>query len=108
MKLKGTIKLINETKTFDSGFSVREFVVTTQDDKYPQDIQLQLVKDNTRLLDGIKVSDVIDVEFNLQGREWTSPQGDVKYFNSLVAWKITTEQTEVEKVEIDDKDSLPF
>jgi hypothetical protein len=28
------------------------------------------------------------VSFNLRGREWTSPKGEVKYFNSLEAWKI--------------------
>jgi hypothetical protein len=30
----------------------------------------------------------IEVSFNLRGREWTSPQGEVKYFNSLDAWRI--------------------
>jgi len=28
------------------------------------------------------------VSFNLRGREWTSPQGEVKYFNTLDAWRI--------------------
>ena len=30
----------------------------------------------------------MEVSFNLRGREWTSPQGEVKYFNSLDAWRI--------------------
>ena len=28
------------------------------------------------------------VSFNLRGREWTSPKGEIKYFNSLEAWRI--------------------
>ncbi len=39
-ELTGKIKLIQEPKTFDSGFSKREMVVTVEDGKYPQDINL--------------------------------------------------------------------
>jgi hypothetical protein len=48
----------------------------------------------------------VEVSFNLRGREWTSPTGDVKYFNTLEAWRIETAQapTPEEKVEED----LPF
>jgi len=28
------------------------------------------------------------VTFNLRGREWRNPQGEVKYFNSLDVWKL--------------------
>jgi hypothetical protein len=55
---------------------------------YPQDIQFQLTQDKCSLLDGFNINDQIDVSFNLRGREWTSPQGEVKYFNSLDAWRI--------------------
>ena len=41
MQVKGNIKLINETQTFDSGFQKREFVVTTND-MYPQDIKIEM------------------------------------------------------------------
>jgi hypothetical protein len=39
-------------------------------------------------LDQVQVSDQIEVSFNLRGREWTSPQGEIKYFNTLEAWRI--------------------
>ena len=39
-------------------------------------------------MNDVKVGDTIVVSFNLRGREWTSPQGEVKYFNSLDAWNI--------------------
>ena len=28
------------------------------------------------------------VEFSLRGREWTSPKGEVRYFNSLETWSV--------------------
>jgi hypothetical protein len=40
------------------------------------------------LLDGYQVGGEISVNFNLRGREWTSPQGDVRYFNSLEVWRL--------------------
>ncbi len=44
LKLKGTIKLIGEKQTFDSGFQKVEFVVTTED-QYPQDVKFEIVQD---------------------------------------------------------------
>ncbi len=40
----GTIKVIEDLKTFPSGFMKREFVITTND-KYPQDIKFEVTKD---------------------------------------------------------------
>ena len=39
-------------------------------------------------IDTIQVGQKVNVYFNLRGREWTNPQGEIKYFNSLDAWKI--------------------
>ena len=72
-----------------SSFKKREFVVEYADNPmYPQFIKFQLVQDRTNLLDGIEVGDKLEVTFNLRGREWTDPQGEKKYFNSLDAWRI--------------------
>ena len=43
--IEGTVKVIEATMTFDSGFQKREIVITTQDDKFPQDVKLEFVKD---------------------------------------------------------------
>eukprot|EP01041_Mallomonas_annulata_P030605 gene30605-52780_t len=48
----------------------------------------QLTQDKCSLADGVNTNDQIEVSFNLRGREWTSPQGEVKYFNTLEAWRI--------------------
>jgi hypothetical protein len=55
---------------------------------YPQDIMFQATQDKCSLLDAVHSGEQVEVSFNLRGREWTSPQGEVKYFNTLEAWRI--------------------
>ncbi|MFT5123475.1 MAG: single-strand DNA-binding protein [Kiritimatiellia bacterium] len=81
-ELTGKIKVIFDTQTFPSGFTKREFVVTTAD-KYPQDIKLNLLKDKTGLLDRFDEADEVKVNFDLSGREYQE-----KYYVDLNAWKI--------------------
>lgn len=87
-KLTGTIKMIGETTQVTEKFSKREFVVTESSSMYPQDILFQSTQDKCSLMDGFQVNEQVEVSFNLRGREWTSPQGEVKYFNTLEAWRI--------------------
>lgn len=87
-QLTGIVKVLNDTQQITDTFKKREFVVTDNSSQYPQDILFQAVQANTDKLNDINVGDAITVSFNLRGREWTSPQGEVKYFNSLDAWNI--------------------
>lgn len=88
MEVQGTIKLIDETKTYGSnGFRKREVVITT-DEQYPQPIQIEFVQDKTDLLNNYKVGQPVKISINIRGREWTNAQGEVKYFNSLQGWRI--------------------
>jgi len=83
MELSGTIKEILEERAPTPTFKVREFVITTQDDRYPQHIILQCVNDRTTMLDGYQAGERVRVQFDLRGRENSG-----RYFNSLNAWKI--------------------
>lgn len=87
-KLTGTIKVISDTQRISEKFQKREFVVTDTASMYPQDILFQATQDKCTLLDTFQVNDNIEVSFNLRGREWTSPQGEIKYFNTIEAWRI--------------------
>jgi hypothetical protein len=87
-KLTGQIKVIGETIQVTEKFAKREIVVTDNTSMYPQDISLQFTQDKCDILDQYNVGDSVEVSFNLRGREWTSPQGEVKYFNTLDAWRI--------------------
>jgi len=86
--LKGEIKTISETRVVSEKFKLREFVVTDASGQYPQVIQFQSVQDRCDMLDNYNTGDMVEVFFNLRGREWTNPEGVVKVFNTLDAWKI--------------------
>ena len=87
-KLQGTIKVIKDTQEVSPKFSKREFVVTPPDEKYPQDVSFELQQDHTSMLDGFMEGQEVEVSFDIRGREWTSPTGDVKYFNTLKAFRV--------------------
>jgi len=82
-ELSGTVKVVMDTVKFDSGFTKREFVVTTPDDRYPQNIKFECVKDKCALLDKVKPDQRVTVSFDIRGNEFKG-----KYFVSLSAWKI--------------------
>ena len=75
--------MVMDVVTFASGFSKREFVVTTADERYPQDIKIECVKDRCALLDNIKPGQRVTVSFDLRGNESKG-----RYFVSLSAWKV--------------------
>ena len=89
MELKNVeIISIGELKTFDSGFCLVTFVVKT-DEQYPQFLELQANKEKAEnLIKFNKVGHKVDVSLNLRGRQWTNPEGVVKTFNTLEAWKV--------------------
>lgn len=84
----GKLHVAGETKQVSERFSKREFVLEVADGKYPQFVSFQLTGDRVSALDDHQVGDQIRVTFNLRGREWKNPQGEVKYFNSLDVWKL--------------------
>ena len=85
----GKLHTIFETKQVSERFTKREFVIELADNpKYPQVVLFQLTGDRCAQLDDLKVGDQVRIEFSLRGREWRSPTGDVKYFNSLDVWKV--------------------
>lgn len=81
----GEIINIGEVRTFDSGFSVQEFVLRIEDGKYPQEVSFQLIKDGIERFSGNRIGDHITVYYNLRGRK--GKNGD-RWFNSLVAWRV--------------------
>jgi hypothetical protein len=81
--LTGKVKVVQEPQTFASGFTKREVVVTVEDGKYPQDINLEFLQDKVSLLDNVAVGQEIKVFFDIRGREYNG-----RYFNNLVGWKI--------------------
>ena len=89
MNIKGRIIEIGSTQQVTNTFKKREFVIEYADNpQYPEFIKFEMIQDKCDLLDNHKVGDELDVHFNLKGRKWTDPKGEVKYFNSLQAWRL--------------------
>lgn len=119
MQITGTLKVKKEEQVVNDRFKKREFVLTDNSSQYPQHISFQLTQDRCGLLDGVQTGETVTVHFNLRGREWTSPQGEIKYFNTLEAWKIdrgttsgggSMDQSQPEYYDqpVSGKDDLPF
>lgn len=87
MEVTGRVKLVNPAQQVSQSFKKRELVVTT-DEQYPQHILIEFTQDRCDLLDSYNVGEEVRVSINLRGREWTNPQGETKYFNSIQGWRI--------------------
>ncbi len=79
----GKLKMVGEVQSFASGFTKREFVVTTANDKYPQDLKFEVVKDKCAMLDSYKTGDDVQVTFDIRGNEYNG-----KYFVNLSCFKL--------------------
>ncbi len=82
-EITGTVKKIFEEQTFGSGFNKREFVLTIESGRFPQDIKFECVKDKVGLVGDLTPGQKVKVFFDLRGREWKE-----SYFVNLNAWKI--------------------
>lgn len=112
MEVTGKIKVIGETQTFgNNGFRKRELVIVT-DEQYPQTLMIEFVQDKVDLLNKYNVGETTKVSINLRGREWVSPQGETKYFNSIQGWRIEGLESEINRasnnLNTNDEDDLPF
>ena len=88
-ELTGRIVEISPTQQVSGKFQKREFVVEyTENPQYPEYIKFECIQDKCDLLDKFTAGQEVEVMFNLKGRKWTDAKGEVKYFNSMQAWKI--------------------
>ena len=87
MDLQGTVKKVTDLQTFSSGFQKREMILMTEE-QYPQPISIEFLQDKADLASQFSEGDRVKVGINIRGREWTSPDNVVKYFNSIVGWRV--------------------
>jgi len=115
LEVKGTIEKMEETQTFDSGFTKRVVVIKTAGE-YPQSVAVEFVKDNIAKLDSIKTGDHVTVDTNVRSNEFNG-----KYYLNLTGWKISKSgeefkgvttpamQEAMDKLEnVAEEDDLPF
>ncbi|EGD33308.1 DUF3127 domain-containing protein [Capnocytophaga sp. oral taxon 338] len=93
MEIQGRIKQIFPSQVIgQNGFEKRDLVIVTEE-QYPQTIIIQFTQQRCDLLNNLQVGQNVKVYINIRGREWTNPQGETKYFNTIEGWKIEVIQT---------------
>ena len=110
MEITGLIKVIEPTQQVSASFKKRNLVVSTNEE-YVQHILIEFGQDKCDVLDKYSVGQEVEVSINLRGREWTNPQGETKYFNSVQGWKINAFEGNKEQAAPTQEapsDNLPF
>ena len=112
MKVKGRIHFVGAMRKVSDKFKSKDVVILT-DEKYPQYITVQFTQEKTELITQNNIGEQVEVSINLRGREWKSPTGEIKYFNTIEGWQINEVQGESNLKEspimVDDSDNdLPF
>ncbi len=95
MKVTGKIHNVGALRVVSEKFKSKDVVIVTED-KFPQYITIQFTQDKTDLVNPEDVGDQVEVSINLRGRKWESPQGEIKYFNTIEGWQINAVQSAVE------------
>ena len=89
MEIIGKLHQKYDAQQVTASFTKRDFVLMiTENPQYPQYMVFQLTQEKCGILDSFVPGNDVKVAFNLRGREWKSPQGEIKYFNTLEAWSI--------------------
>jgi hypothetical protein len=110
MKVTGKIHNVGTLRKVSEKFKSKDVVLLT-DEKFPQYITIQFTQDKTELITQNDVGQQVEVNINLRGRKWESPQGEIKYFNTIEGWQINAVGTAVKEapIMVDDSDNdLPF
>jgi hypothetical protein len=116
LKLIGKLKRIKDAQQVTDSFKKREFVIET-DEQYPQTIGFELFQDKVSLIDTFNAGDIVEVFFNVRGREWQKDaNSEIRVFNTLNAWRIQKVSNEAPAAQMPDAplaadevdDDLPF
>jgi hypothetical protein len=100
METTGKIVMLYDEKQVSEKFRVREFVIETED-KYPQRVIFQCINDRVDILDKYRKGDMINVKFNINGREHNG-----RYYNSLTAWAISKHDSNAD-IEVQKRNYTP-
>ncbi|HTV20206.1 MAG TPA: DUF3127 domain-containing protein [Polyangiaceae bacterium] len=115
LEISGKLHVLFETQAVTERFDKREFVVELPG-RHPQRVLFQLTGKRCAELDGYNQGDEVRIEFSLRGREWTSRQGEVRFFNSLEVTRLerlsgadtATSPPPASAAELRDDDEPPF
>ena len=91
MDLKCKFKQQNDVVERGTFKSRKVWVIDDENADYPQTLEVEVAQDKVNLFNNFRPGQPLTVSINLRGREWTNPQGEVKVFNTLQCWKVTSD-----------------
>lgn len=116
-KVTAKVKTVCPLETFASGFQKRVVAFEEVNEKAEHANILPVVfkKERVEMAADLREGDVVRLDFAIDGREWTNPQGVTKYFVDLVAMKCEVTEAaapahaaEPEPQDGDPTDDMPF
>jgi len=85
VELRGTVTVIYSEEKINENLDKKEIVITVDEKtEYPQDIIVEAINKQIKLLQDIKVGDSVVAKCNLRGKK--SSNG--KHYNKLNVWEI--------------------
>ena len=86
-KVRGTVHLIEETKTYgQKGFRKRLIVLEQQKGRFDNYIPIEFLQDDCDSVDEMKLGDDVEVTYRLSGRRWQKDnQSEARFFLNLEA-----------------------
>lgn len=89
MNIQGKVHFVSATVQVSEKLTKRELILEiVENPQYPEYLKFETINDRCALLDTLTAGNVVDVHFNLKGREWTNKEGVKQYFNTLALWKV--------------------
>ena len=117
MIIKGKLLQTTGVEEITSTFKKTNLIIQTEyDTNYPQEVCIEVHNDNIAKLTecGAKPGDVVSVDCNLRGRKYSKDGQSDRWFNTIVLWKIskdesyTAPQTAPMATSEEDDSGLPF
>jgi len=99
MEIKCKFKQQNDVVERGTFKSRKVWVIDDENADYPQTLEVEVAQDKVNLFNNFRPGQPLTVSINLRGREWTNPQGEVKVFNTLQCWKVTSDVTDQQEEE---------
>jgi len=86
-KLQGKIKQVFQTETYNN-FDKRIFWIQELAEKFANTFQLELWKDDCKMIDNYKVGDYVTIYIDIKGKSFNRKDGTEGVINTLKCWNI--------------------
>ncbi len=85
--VRGTVHLIEETKTYgQKGFRKRLVVLEQPNERFTNYVPVEFTQDRCDSVDDLRVGDEVEITYRLSGRRWQKDAGsEVRYFVNVEA-----------------------